>query len=104
MEIINTRKTNKNKNIKQQNQTTLSTNITQKTPELQGKQFFMDWKQSEKQDKNKNTKLKEENTKNNANIETERLKHTPWKQKQEQQKEKKKLPKMKAIRVSKRRC
>ena len=37
------RKTNKNKNIKHKNQTTLLTNIAQKTPELQGKQpFFRD--------------------------------------------------------------
>ena len=41
LERNNTRKTNKNKNIKHKNQTTLLTNITQKkTPELQGKQPF----------------------------------------------------------------
>ena len=56
MERNNTRKTNKNKNIKHKNQTTLLTNITQKTPELQGKQLFfcfIDWKQNKKEDKNK---------------------------------------------------
>ena len=49
METNNTRKTNKNKNKKQ---TTLLSNITQKRPELQGKQFFfIDWKQNKQQDK-----------------------------------------------------
>ena len=37
MDSDNTRKTNKNKNIKHKSQTT---NITQKTAELQGKQLF----------------------------------------------------------------
>ena len=40
METNNTRKTNKNKNTKHKNQTTLLTNITQKTPELQGNSLF----------------------------------------------------------------
>ena len=43
--------------------------------------FFIDWEQNKKQDKkweqNKKT------TKNKTNIETERQKHTPWKQKQQ---------------------
>ena len=50
LERNNTRKTNKNKNIKHKNQTTLLTNRTQKTPELQGKQpFSRDWKQNKKE-------------------------------------------------------
>ena len=79
MERSNTRKTNKNKSIKPKNQTTLLTNITQKTPELQETKnsFFHRLKQNKKQDKNRNPEQKQGNTKNNANIETERLKHTP---------------------------
>ena len=38
--------------------------------------FFIDWKQNKKQDKKQSKKL----TKNKTNIETERQKHTPWKQ------------------------
>ena len=46
----------------------------------------MDWKQNKQQDKSKNTNEKQQNTQNKANIEIERLKHTPWKPKQEKQK------------------
>ena len=59
METSNTRKTNKNKNIKHKNQTTLLTNITQKHQNCRKKQFFIDWKQNKKQDKNKNTEQKQ---------------------------------------------
>ena len=53
-------KQTRTKNIKHKNQTTLLTNITQKTPELQGKQLFViDRKQNKKQDKNKNAKQKQ---------------------------------------------
>ena len=62
----------------------LLTNRTQKTPELQGKQWFIiDWKQNKKQDKNKPITNKNQNE---TNIETERQKHTPSKWKQKQQK------------------
>ena len=56
--------------------------------------FFIDWKQNKKQDKNIRTiKQNKKIAKNETNIETERQKHTPWKQKQKQLK---KQPKMKA--------
>ena len=84
METNNTRK-NTNKNIKHKNQTTLLTNITQKHQKCKENSFFIDWKQNKKKDKNKNT-TPPPRKKKKANIETERLNHTPWKQKQEQQK------------------
>ena len=53
LERNNTRKTNKNKNIKHKNQTTLLINITQETPELQGKQLFFPQTESKTRKKTK---------------------------------------------------
>ena len=92
METNNTRKTNKNKNKKHKKKTNYPfKQHNSKNTRIAGKTaffFFIDWKQNKQQDKSKNTNEKQQNTKNKANIETERLKHTPWKQKQEQQKKK----------------
>ena len=78
METNNTRKTNKNKNIKHKNQTTLLTNITQKNQNCREKNnFFHRLKAKQETRQKQKHKTKTKNTKNKANIETERLKHTP---------------------------
>ena len=53
------------------------TNIVQKGTQIAGKTVFsfIDWKQNRKQDKHETN-----NTKNKANMETERQKHTSWKE------------------------
>ena len=56
---------------------------------MQGKQLFFFHRLKAKQETRQKHKTKTKNTKNKANIETERLKHTQWKQTQEQQKRKK---------------
>ena len=99
METNNTRKTNKNKNTTQKTNYPFNQHNIIKIPELQGKQCFHRLK-AQQETRNNNTKHKYQNK---TNIETERLKHTPWKQKQEQQK-KNKQPKMKTAWVSKRGC
>ena len=95
MERNNTRKTNKNKNIKHKNQTTLLINITKNT-RIAGKiVFFIDWKQNKKENKNKTqNKTKKHQKQSQHNKKTERLKHTQWKQnKNNRRKTKKKTTK-----------
>ena len=81
MERNNTRKTNKNKNIKHKNQTTLLTNITQKTTRIAGKTAFFSETGSKTRKKNKTktqnkTKQKHQKQSQHNNKKTERLKHT----------------------------
>ena len=93
--------------IKHRKQTTLLSIITQKKHQncRENSFFFIDWKQNKQQDKSQNTNEKQQNTKNKANIETERLKHTPWKQTNKNNRRKQnKLSIMKATWVLKRGC
>ena len=109
MERNNTRKTNKNKNIKHKNQTTLLTNIAQKNTRIAGKTaFFRDWKQNKKEEQKHKTK-QNKNTKNEANITTKKQKG--WNRHNENNnnnnnnnRRKKKQPKAKANWISKRGC
>ena len=76
METNNTRKTNNNINIKHTNQTILLTNITQKTPELQGKHFFhrLKAKQETRKQKHKTNKKQKQNQHRNRRAETYTMK------------------------------
>ena len=82
MERNNTRKTNKNKNIKHENQTILLTNITQKNTRIAGKTAFfhrLTAKQERRQKQKHKTKQKTPKTKpkkKKKKQKTERLKHT----------------------------
>ena len=87
---------------KTQNQNTLLTNIDKRNTRIGGKTtFFHKLKARQETRQKQKHKTKTTNTKNKANIETERLKHSSWKQKHEQQ-DKIKQRKMKATWASKR--
>ena len=63
LERNNTRNTNKNKNIKHKNQTTLLTNRTQKNTRIAGKTAFFPETESKTRKKNKNKNTKQNKTK-----------------------------------------
>ena len=78
METSKTRKTNKHKNIKHKNQTTLLTNITQTKTRNAGKNSFFHRpkaKQETRQKQKHRTKTKK--YQKQSQHRTERLKHTP---------------------------
>ena len=92
-----------NKNKQEQKQQKNKTNYpfkqhnSKKTPELKENSFFSLIESKTSNRTKTKTLIKNKKYQNKANIETERLKHTPWKQKQEQQKKKTNCQKSKQL-------